>query len=228
VSDDVWVVVPCFNEASVIAEVVGDLRSKFTHVVCVDDGSTDDTAAQAVRAGATLVRHPVNLGQGAALQTGVEYARRRAGARYFATFDADGQHRTEDLVVMIERLRTEPVDIVIGSRFASADTAKPPWFKRTILRVATATSRHARQLGLTDTHNGLRAFNRTVADRLDLTINGMGHASEFISLISENGWRVTEQSVDIAYTPYSRSRGQSILNGVNVLTDGLVRNRMRR
>lgn len=221
-------VVPCFNEASVIADVVADLRSVFTHVVCVDDGSVDETGAQASRAGATLVRHPVNLGQGAALQTGVEFVRRRAGSRYFATFDADGQHRTVDLAVMIDRLRSEPVDIVIGSRFASADTSKPPLFKRAILRTAVATSRNARRLGLTDTHNGLRAFNRTVADQLDLTMNGMGHASEFVSLIVENRWRVAEQSVDIAYTSYSRAHGQSAFNGINVLADGLVRNFMRR
>ena len=211
-----------------VADVVADLRSAFTNVVCVDDGSADDTSAEAVRVGAQVVRHPVNLGQGAALQTGVEFARRRVGARYFATFDADGQHRTEDLVVMIDRLRTEPVDIVIGSRFASADTSKPPWFKRVILRAAVAASRDARRLGLTDTHNGLRAFNRTVADQLDLTMNGMGHASEFVSLIIEKDWRVAEQSVDIVYTSYSRSRGQSVFNGINVLADGLVRNHMRK
>ena len=78
----VWIIVPAFNEASVIGGVVADLRAVFDHVVCVDDGSRDDTAEVALRAGAHVVSHPVNLGQGAAIQTGVEYARRQPGRWY--------------------------------------------------------------------------------------------------------------------------------------------------
>ena len=100
----VWIVVPAFNEAAVIGEVIADVRSVFDHVVCVDDGSTDGTGEIARRAGAHLVRHPINLGQGAAIQTGVEYARKQPGAQVFATFDADGQHRVKDVVAMIDRL----------------------------------------------------------------------------------------------------------------------------
>src|ERR1700757_4573840 len=100
----VWIVIPAFNEAAVIGEVIADLRAVFDHVVCVDDGSTDETGDIAMRAGAHLVRHPINVGQGAAIQTGVEYARARPGARVFATFDADGQHRVKDLAAMVERL----------------------------------------------------------------------------------------------------------------------------
>ena len=101
---DVWIVVPAYNEATVIGDVIADVRSVFEHVVCVDDGSTDATSGAALRAGAHVVTHPVNLGQGAAIQTGVEYARRQPGAAIFATFDADGQHRVKDLVKMIDRL----------------------------------------------------------------------------------------------------------------------------
>ena len=75
----VWIIVPAFNESTVIGEVITQLRSEFSHVVCVDDGSSDDTASTALAAGAHVVRHPVNLGQGAAIQTGVEYARRQPG-----------------------------------------------------------------------------------------------------------------------------------------------------
>src|ERR1700757_4149165 len=100
---DVWIVVPAFNEAAVIGEVIADVRSAFENVVCVDDGSTDGTGELARRAGAHLVRHPINLGQGAAIQTGVEYARSQPGAQVFATFDADGQHRVADVTAMIDR-----------------------------------------------------------------------------------------------------------------------------
>ena len=110
---DVWIVIPAYNEASVIADVVADVRAVFPNVVCVDDGGRDDTGDRAFAAGAHVVRHPVNLGQGAAIQTGVEYARSRPGAQFFATFDADGQHQVKDVVRMLDRLQTEDLDIVI-------------------------------------------------------------------------------------------------------------------
>src|SRR6185437_13630548 len=123
---DVWIVVPAFNEAAVIGEVIADLRSVFDHVVCVDDGSSDGTGEIARQAGAHLVRHPINVGQGAAIQTGVEYARKQPGARVFATFDADGQHRVKDVAVMVDRLSAGDVDIVIGTRFGRSDGPLPP------------------------------------------------------------------------------------------------------
>ena len=225
---DVWLVIPAFNEASVIGDVIADVRSVFDHVVCVDDGSKDGTGDVALRAGAHLVRHPVNLGQGAAIQTGIEYARRQPGAQVFATFDADGQHRLKDVVAMIDRLSTEDVDLVVGTRFAEPSASKPPLVKRVILRVAAALSPSSRQLGLTDAHNGLRVFNKTVADQINLTMSGMSHASEFIALAVENRWRVAEEPVEILYTDYSKSKGQPLLNGVNIIFDGLLRGRLSR
>jgi polyprenyl-phospho-N-acetylgalactosaminyl synthase len=224
---DVWIVVPAFNEAGVIGDVVADLRSVFTHVVCVDDGSSDGTGDIALRAGAHLVRHPVNLGQGAAIQTGVEYARRQPGAQVFATFDADGQHRVKDLVTMIDRLCAGDVDVVIGTRFGPGVT-RPPLLKRVVLQTAAMLSPRGRRLGLTDTNNGLRVFNKTVADGLDITLSGMSHAGEFIMLIAENRWRVAEEPVEVLYTEYSKSKGQPLLNGVNIIFDGFLRGRMPR
>jgi glycosyltransferase involved in cell wall biosynthesis len=225
---DVWIVIPAFNEASVIGDVVADVRSVFGNVVCVDDGSRDDTGDRAHRAGAHVVRHPVNLGQGAAIQTGVEYARSRPGAAVFATFDADGQHRVKDVVRMIDRLTAEDLDIVIGTRFGDRTPERMPTLKRLLLPVVAKLSPASRKLGLTDAHNGLRVFDRTVADGLNLTMNGMAHASEFVALIVENQWRVAEEPVEILYTDYSMSKGQSLVNGVNIVFDGLLRGRMRR
>ena len=223
----VWIIVPAFNEAQVIGEVVADLRTAFPHVVCVDDGSRDDTGAVALRAGAHVVRHPTNLGQGAAIQTGVEYTRRQPGARAFATFDADGQHRVKDVLTMLDRLSRGDVDVVIGTRFAGSTISHTPPLKRLILRAAAWLSPSSRRLGLTDAHNGLRVFDRTVADNLNLTMSGMSHASEFIKLIDENHWRVAEEPVEILYTEYSMSKGQPLLNGVNIVFDGFLRGRMR-
>src|SRR6185312_473522 len=225
---DVWIVVPAFNEAAVIGEVIADLRSVFDHVVCVDDGSTDGTGDIAVRAGAHLVRHPINVGQGAAIQTGVEYARKQPGARVFATFDADGQHRVKDVAAMVERLASSDVDIVIGTRFGGSEVGRPPFLKRIVLRTAARLSRRGRRLGLTDTNNGLQAFNKKVADGLDITMSGMSHANEFVMLIAENNWRVVEEPVEVLYTDYSKSKGQPLLNGVNIIFDGFLRGRMPR
>jgi glycosyltransferase involved in cell wall biosynthesis len=223
-----WIVVPAFNEASVIGDVIADLRSAFEHVVCVDDGSSDGTGEIARCAGAHLVRHPVNLGQGAAIQTGVEYARRQPGAQVFATFDADGQHRVADVAAMVDRLATAGVDVVIGTRFARAGGSRPPLLKRIVLRSAARLSPRSRRLGLTDAHNGLRVFNKTVAEALDITMNGMSHASEFIMLIDEHRWRVAEEPIEIRYTDYSKSKGQPLLNGINIIFDGFLRGRLPR
>ena len=225
---DVWIVIPAFNEATVISDVVGDVRSVFDNVVCVDDGSRDDTAEQAWRAGAHVVRHPVNLGQGAAIQTGVEYARSRPGAAVFATFDADGQHRIADVIRMIDRLRTENLDIVVGTRFADGTPNNMPTLRRLVFPLIAKLSPASRKLRLTDAHNGLRVFDKAVADGLNLTMSGMAHASEIVALIVENGWRVAEEPVEILYTDYSMSKGQPLVNGVNIIFDGLLRGRMSR
>jgi polyprenyl-phospho-N-acetylgalactosaminyl synthase len=145
----------------------------------------------------------------------------------FATFDADGQHRVTDVLTMIDRLTSEAADIVIGTRFGPG-VSRPPLLKRIVLQTAAWLSPRGRRLGLTDTNNGLRVFNKTVADRLDITMNGMSHAGEFIMLIDENHWRVIEQPVEVLYTEYSSAKGQPLLNGVNIIVDGFLRGRMPR
>lgn len=224
-NDDVWVVIPVYNEETVIQSVVKDVMVTFPHVVCVDDGSADGSAAAVAASDAHLVRHPINLGQGAALQTGIAYARAREGARYFVTFDADGQHRVEDAAEMVELARSGTADVVLGSRFLHEDTSSVPWIKRVVLRVVAALSPAARRLKLTDAHNGLRVLTRPVADDLRITMNGMAHASQIVSYLSRSRWRVAEHPVTIRYTEYSRSKGQSLVNGVNILFDLSVRQR---
>ncbi|MGH3756205.1 glycosyltransferase family 2 protein [Actinophytocola sp.] len=224
---DVWLVVPVYNEAPVIADVVRAVRGSFPNVVCVDDGSKDRSADQIRQSGAHLVRHPVNLGQGAAIQTGVEYARAQPGAEYFVTFDADGQHRVEDVERMVQRLRHEPLDIVMGTRF-HGEAEHIPFLKRFVLKTVVALSPALRKLKLTDAHNGLRAFNRTVAEGMNITLNGMGHASQIIEMVAREDWRVAEEPVTILYTEYSMAKGQSLINGVNILFDSLLRTNARR
>jgi polyprenyl-phospho-N-acetylgalactosaminyl synthase len=213
------VVIPAHDEAPVIAGVVSELRAAGWPVVVVDDGSTDDTAAVARRAGAEVVRHPVNLGQGAALQTGIDYAIAR-GADIVVTFDADGQHSVDDVGRLVAAL--EGADVALGSRFLGS-TIGMSRARGGFLRLAVVVSNALSGLRLTDTHCGLRAFRASVAPRLRMRQNRMAHASEILRKIRESGLAVAEVPVTIRYTDYSRRKGQSMLGGVRILIDLLFR-----
>lgn len=217
-----WLVVPLYNEGPVIREVMSEALRSFPNIVCVDDGSSDDSAAEARAAGVHLVRHPVNLGQGAALRTGLDYALAQPGAAYFVTFDSDGQHRVEDAALMIGRLTREPYDIVIGSRFLDGRT-RPGLLKKLVLRAAGLFQRATTGVRLSDAHNGLRALNRTAAERLPIRQNRMAHASEIVGDIGRLGLRYAEEPVHIVYTDYSRAKGQSLWNSVNILSELLFK-----
>jgi glycosyltransferase involved in cell wall biosynthesis len=182
-NDDTWVIIPVYNEVTVIAQVVADLHATFRNIVCVDDGSTDGSAAQIATTAAHLVRHPINLGQGAALQTGLRYALARPGGQFFVTFDADGQHQAADAARMVDAARGGLADVVLGSRFLAPQDDRRhrvPLLKRIVLRLVVALSPVARKMHLTDAHNGLRVFNRAVAGQLHIRMNGMAHASEIV------------------------------------------------
>ena len=219
---DVCVVIPVFNEASVVGDVVREVRQTYPLVVCVDDGSSDASAQEVFDAGAALVRHPINLGQGAALRTGIEYGLTLPDVQWFVTFDADGQHDIDDIEPMLEVLRADGAQIVFGSRFLDrrSEIGAP---KRAVLRAAIWYTRASTGLALTDTHNGMRAFNREVAAALDLQMNGMAHASELLSIVARRKFRYAELPVHIRYTVYSKSKGQPLINGVNILFDLLLK-----
>lgn len=219
---DTWLVVPLYNEATVVREVVAHARETFPNIVCVDDGSSDGSAAEALAGGAVVVQHPINLGQGAALQTGLDFAVAQPGANYFVTFDSDGQHRTEDAERMVQRLRNEPLDIVIGSRFLDGRT-KPGLVKKVVLRLAVWFERLNTGVKLTDAHNGLRALNRTAATKIRIRQNRMAHASEIVAQIGKRKLRYAEEAVHIIYTDYSRSKGQSLWNSVNILSELFIK-----
>ena len=219
---DVCVVIPVFNEATVIGDVVRAVRAEYPTVVCVDDGSSDGSGAEIRAAGASLVQHPMNLGQGAALRTGLDFAQTLPEARYFVTFDADGQHDVRDVLPMVTLLDQGEVKIVFGSRFLD-DRTSMTRSKRAVLAMAVRYSKLSTGLALTDTHNGLRAFTRDVAAGLDLQMNGMAHASELLHLVAAMKVRYAEVPVHITYTEYSRAKGQPLMNAVNILFDLIFR-----
>lgn len=205
-----------------VGDVIRAARTTFPNIVCVDDGSSDDSAQLTFDAGASLVRHPINLGQGAALRTGLDFALAQPGAEYFVTFDSDGQHQVEDALAMVTRLDTEPLDVVIGTRFLDQRT-RVGALKRVVLRLAVLFERMRSGLKLSDAHNGLRAFNRTAATVIEIEQNRMAHASEITVQIGRHKLRYAEQPVHVLYTDYSRGKGQSLWNSVNILNDLLFK-----
>lgn len=213
-----WIVIPMYNEATVVGDVIKGLLPNFPHVVCVDDGSSDGSQEVAREAGAIVVQHPVNLGQGAALQTGISYALRDPSTTEVVTFDADGQHRVEDALAMVARMRSGEADVVLGSRFLD-DRTQVSKVKRLVLRVAAVQSRWSTGMALTDAHNGLRAFDAGTAAKINLTQNRMAHASELIHQLADIEPRWVEHPVEIIYTDYSKAKGQSLLNSVNIVAD---------
>lgn len=215
------VIVPAYNEARVVEEVLRDITEIFPNVICVDDGSTDETynrakSLQKVR----VLHHGVNVGQGGALETGIQYALKN-GAQYFITIDADGQHEPKDALEMLKFLAQSGNDIVLGSRFQEK-RSKIPFFKKLVLFGGVLLSRWLHGLNLTDTHNGLRAFNAKTAALMRFEHVDMAHASEVYEIIRRNNLTYSECPVHVRYTRYSVSKGQSITNSINILIDFLL------
>jgi glycosyltransferase involved in cell wall biosynthesis len=217
---NVWVVIAAYNEAAVIARVVADVGRYGYHVVVVCDGSADAThnIAQAHRA--VGIRHPINLGQGAALQTGITYALSR-GADAIVTFDADGQHRASDIEALLGALERHGADFALGSRFLRQSTGIPPT-RRLLLSAATFFTRLTTGLVLSDTHNGLRAMTRHGAKHIHLRQNRMAHASEILSQIANSALPYVEVPVTIEYTTYSMAKGQRLGDSLMILSDLLA------
>lgn len=221
-----FVILMAYNEAKVIREVVERVLPLRVHVVVVDDASTDGTSDQLHGLPVSVVRHPVNLGQGAATQTGIEFAVAR-GARYLVTFDADGQHDEADIPRLVHVLSREGKDVALASRFLGREATGLGLSRRLLLKAAVVYTRWTTGLRISDAHNGLRAFRAGVAPALRITQNRMAHASEILQKIREGGLSYAEIPTVIRYTDYSKAKGQTGLGAVDILND-LIKGRLFR
>lgn len=213
-------VIPAFNEARVISRVINDVKSRVDEVVVVDDGSTDETFDVSNAAGAVVLRHLVNRGQGAALQTGIIFALKRQ-ADIIVTFDADGQHQAGEINQMVEPLILGKVDVVLGSRFLQF-TSNMPVARRVVLQLATLFTKIYTGLKVSDTHNGFRALSRQAAEKIEIKQDGMAHASEIIEQIKKHHLRFIEVPVKIVYSDYSLQKGQKLSNSFKILWDLII------
>jgi glycosyltransferase involved in cell wall biosynthesis len=215
VLEGTFIVVPAYNEETCIRSVTAEIAAHYPNVVVVDDGSTDGTFAAAKQSVPHVLRHFLNRGQGAALQTGIEYAL-KCGARFVVSFDADGQHRVEDIQALLEPITRGECEIALGSRFLG-QALEIPRMRRLTLRLAVAFTRVVSRVKLTDAHNGLRAFSRQAAEGINLKLDRMAHASELIDIIRRSGLPYKEVPVQIRYTDYSLGKGQSTRGAIQIL-----------
>lgn len=218
---EVYVVVPAFNENAVITSVISDLLPHNFNVLVVDDGSEIPLAPLLSNYPVTVLRHLINMGQGAALQTGIEFALSKS-AKYVVTFDADGQHQASDINKLLEPLANNEKDITIGSRFMKGSQHNMPNRRKLTIKIARLINFFFTGLMLTDAYNGLRALNTKAAMSAQIQENGMAHATELLARIKKNKLRYMEIPVNIRYTEYSRKKGLTIWNGFRIFFDILL------
>ena len=223
------IIVPAYNEAPVIAEVLQNLFITLNYVsnleiIVIDDGSTDGTEVIAKNCGVTVVRHCINRGLGGALGTGFHVALLR-GADIAVTFDADGQHRPEDIEALIAPILQNTADVVIGSRMIDHDGM--PFIRVILNKCANIATKILFRIEVTDTQSGLRALSSNAIQKINIHTNRMEVSSELLAEVSRNKLRITEITIPSIYTEYSLHKGQKNLNGISILIKLILRKLMR-
>ncbi len=216
----IYFVIPAYNEAACVGQVVHRIRGKYPTVVVVDDGSTDQTAEVARTAGAFVLRHLLNRGQGAALKTGIDFALTR-GAEIIVTFDSDGQHQLEDVETLIAPVLAGRCDVALGSRFLDKES-RVPFMRKMTLKFGVFFTRLVSGIKVTDTHNGLRALSRKAAEQIQIRQDRMAHASEILDEIARLKLHFCEVPTRIVYTEYSRAKGQRSSAAFHIVWEFLI------
>lgn len=211
----VVVVIAAYNEEKKIGKVVDDVAIFADKVIVVDDGSNDKTFEVIKNSKAIVLRHEINLGQGAALQTAFEFAR-KLNPKVVVTYDADGQFVAEEVPRVIQPILDGKVDVVFGSRFMGK-TENMTLVRKLILKAGILFTYIFSEVQLTDTHNGFRALNKKALNTIRITQDRMAHASEIIDQVVINDLRYIEVPVTVKYDEYSIQKGQSSLNAFRIL-----------
>lgn len=219
----VFIVIPAFNEGSVIGDVINGIKNAgYENILVINDGSRDNTEHAARNAGAEVLSHIINRGQGAALRTGIEYLKENHDPEVIVTFDADGQHQAEDIQRIVKPVLEENFDIALGSRFLEIENEVPA-FRKILLKAGIVFTYFVSGIKLTDAHNGFRALGKKAIDSIQISQRGMTHASEIVEEIQAKNLRHKEIPVKILYTAYSKAKGQHASNSFKIASKILLR-----
>ena len=214
----VWIIIPAYNEDKNIGRVVrGLFQHGWRNVVVVDDGSQDETARMARKEGAVVVRHKLNRGQGASLQTGNEFAL-ACGADQIVHFDGDNQFDPADVQKAVDYLNQNKLDVVLGSKMLEKNSNIPFLKKYCIVPVAKVINFILTGVWLSDVHNGFRVLTARACEGISITHSGMAHNSEIILKIKKNKFKFAEIPVNVSYHEF----GQNVFGGFKILFDWVI------
>ena len=206
--------IPAFNEEQNIASLIIKLKEISDKIIVCDDGSTDMTGKIAENLGVTVITHKKNQGYGAAIKSIFSKAR-DLNADILVTFDADGQHRIEDIKTVVEPILKNQADIVIGSRFLNKNDKVPKYRKFGIKALTTITNASISG-NLTDSQSGFRCYNKKILSDLNLSDYGMGISTEILIKASKKEFRIIEVPITILYEG-DTSTHSPVSHGASVL-----------
>ncbi len=203
----IFCIIPAFNEEGKIAKVIKDVFPFFDKIIIVDDGSFDNTYKEAKKSGVVVLRHLINRGQGAALETGNQYALKN-GVDFVVHFDADGQFLSDEINDILEPLKDDKYDIVFGSRFLGKKN-NMPFFKKNILFPVARLINLFLGVKTTDPQSGFRAMNRKALEKIKIKNDGSAHCSEILSKAFKFKLKIKEIPITVLYDEF----GQGIFGG---------------
>ena len=217
-NDKVFILIPVYNEESKIGQVIDSLKSSFKNILVVNDGSTDETRSIIEKTDVIIINHILNLGQGAAISSGINYLKTENAARALITFDADGQHSVDDAVLFAKEIIKCDEDIIFGSRFIQ-NKANIPYIKRILLIIVTNITNLLTNTRLSDTHNGLKAIKKSCLSKINISIDGFAFESQIIQQVGKQKIKYKEMPTNTIYTDYSKRKGQKLSNGLIIIED---------
>lgn len=210
---DILIILPAYNEAAAIEKVLLDIKNEgYSRICVVDDGSSDNTLEIAQKFNIITLTHPINRGAGAAVQTGIEYARNN-DYEYAILIDSDGQHLPEDIETLYNRMIETKADIIIGNRFLMTDN-KVPKKRVAYNKIANTFTNFFTKNKYDDTQSGFRLLNRKAIESLKLKNKGFGFCSEMIIVSEKSNLQIEQTPIRVLYTEYSMSKGQNLREGV--------------
>ncbi|MEJ7739653.1 MAG: glycosyltransferase family 2 protein [Chitinophagaceae bacterium] len=227
---NIFIVIPVYNEdIDILRNTITKLLDSYSNysIIVVDDGSEKNIRPHLKGFPVIFLRHKINLGQGAALQTASSYIlNKKDNVEHCIVvhFDADGQHDQSSIKTLVEPIIKGDADIVLGSRFLGNTTQNTiPPLRLRLLKIARQVNNVLTGVHLSDAHNGLRAMNGQAIKKIKLTQNRFAHATEIITLIRKSGLKYIEVPVTIHYTDYSLHKGQRSTGAINILFELFIK-----